>query len=149
MDFPKVFLLHLSDLLNYISLKYFKPLIDVGYNVITDKRFEATAHAQLVTCEIPCLWCTGQIDGKMFGDEFFTESQKKAKTELECYRSNRPSIISSTTLAACLAMDKLLLLLRLYGKDHESVSYVDITNEFCQHHAPEIKTRCVCKEFRV
>lgn len=135
------------DRLNEASLDRYKPLIDAGCNVVTGERFEATAYSQLVTPSTACLWCTGQIDGRRMADEFLTEDQRKEKEKRGYYRPGQPATVTLTTWAACMAVDKLLGLLGLYGK-RESHSYVDITGEFCMHRTPPIKDGCVCEKFR-
>lgn len=136
------------DKLNEASLRYYRPLIDVGCNVVTENRLESTAYAQSVTPETACLWCTGQMDGKRLGDELLTGEQRLAKARLGYYEPHQPSTVALTTWAACLGVDKLFSLLGLYGRGRSSVSYVDITGEFCQHRTPPVKKGCVCAEFR-
>ena len=135
------------DRLNSMALNHYKPLIDVGCNVVTGERFESTIYSQLVTPATACLWCTGQIDGRRLADEFLTKDQRKEKELQGYYEPNQPSTVTLTTWAACLATDKLLSLLGLYGK-RESASYVDVTGEFCMHRTPPIKKGCFCEKFR-
>lgn len=135
------------DRLNEMALKHYKPLIDAGCNVVTEGRFESTIYSQLVTPSTACLWCTGQIDSRRMADEFLTEDQRKEKERQGYYEPRQPSTVTLTTWAACLATDKLLSLLGLYGK-RESASYVDVTGEFCMHRTPPIKEGCFCEKFR-
>lgn len=136
------------DRLNEASLRYYRPLIDVGCNVVTKGRFESTVYAQAVTPSTACLWCTGQINAMMLADECLPEGQRRAKADLGYYEPHQPATITLTTWAACLGMDKLFSLLGLYGGGHGSASYVDITSEFCHHRTPAIKDGCVCKKLR-
>lgn len=140
------------DMLNEAALRWHKPLIDAGCNVIAAGKSgrpapESTAYAQLVTPETACLWCTGQIDGRRLGDEFLSDEQKRAKRDAGYYEPDQPSLVTYTTWAACLATDKLLGFLGLYG-DRSGASYVDIAGEFCRHRSPKIKAGCVCEHFR-
>ena len=141
------------DRLNEMALRWHKPLIDAGCNVVVAGGRhgrhvpESTAYAQLVTPETACLWCTGQIDGRRLGDEFLTGEQMKAKEAAGYREPDQPSLVTYTTWAGCLATDKLLGFLGLYG-DRSDASYVDITGEFCRHRSPEIKAGCVCEQFR-
>lgn len=141
------------DKLNEAALRWHKPLIDAGCSVVAGggngrRAAESTAYAQLVTPETACLWCTGQIDGRRLGDEFLTGAEREAKEAAGYREPSQPSLVTYTTWAACLATDKLLGLLGLYG-DRSNASYVDITGEFCRHRSPEIKAGCVCERFRL
>ena len=136
------------DKLNEASLLNYRPLIDVGCNVVARGRLESTAYAQSVTPETACLWCTGQIDGKRLGDEFLPEEQRRAKAEAGYYEPHQPSTVTLTTWAACLGVDKIFALLGLYGKGRSSVSYVDVAGEFSHHRSPAVKEGCVCAPLR-
>lgn len=141
------------DRLNEAALRWHKPLIDAGCNVAAAgggrrRAPESTAYAQLVTPETACLWCTGQIDGRRLGDEFLSGAQREAKEAAGYCEPSQPSLVTYTTWAACLAADKLLGFLGLYG-DRSDASYVDIAGEFCRHRSPRIKEGCVCKEYRL
>lgn len=140
------------DRLNEAALRWHKPLIDAGCNVAAGggkgrRSPESTAYAQLVTPETACLWCTGQIDGRRLGDEFLSGAQREAKEAAGYCEPDQPSLVTYTTWAACLATDKLLGFLGLYG-DRSDASYVDIAGEFCRHRSPRIKAGCVCEELR-
>lgn len=140
------------DRLNEAALRWHKPLIDAGCNVAAGggkgrRAPESTAYAQLVTPETACLWCTGQIDGRRLGDEFLSGAQREAKEAAGYCEPDQPSLVTYTTWAACLATDKLLGFLGLYG-DRSDASYVDIAGEFCRHRSPRIKAGCVCEELR-
>lgn len=136
------------DRLNAAALEHYRPLIDVGCNVVTKGRFEATIRAQLVTPSTACLWCTGQIDGMRLADECLDEGQRRAKEESGYYEPHQPSAVTLTTWAACLGTDKLLGLLGMYGGSGGSVSYVDVANEFCDHRTPAVKPGCFCGSLR-
>ena len=141
------------DRLNEAALRWHKPLIDAGCNVAAAgggrrRAPESTAYAQLVTPETACLWCTGQIDGRRLGDEFLSGAQREAKEAAGYCEPSQPSLVTYTTWAACLAADKLLGFLGLYG-DRSDASYVDIAGEFCRHRSPRIKEGCVCREYRL
>lgn len=141
------------DRLNEAALRWHKPLIDSGCSVAAAGESgrqapESTAYAQLVTPETACLWCTGQIDGRRLGDEFLSDAQRGAKRAAGYYEPDQPSLVTYTTWAACLATDKLLGFLGLYG-GCSAASYVDIAGEFCRHRTPRIKAGCVCERFRL
>ncbi len=139
------------DYLNEAALVYYKPLVDAGCHVTAEGGLEATICAQLVSPDTPCLWCTGQIDPRRLGHEFLPEGQREEKRALGYYEPRQPAVVTFTTWAACLAVDKLLSLLGPRGKGgggRESVSYVDIANEFSQHRTPPIKEGCICGRLR-
>lgn len=141
------------DRLNEAALRWHKPLIDSGCSVAAAGKSgrpapESTAYAQLVTPETACLWCTGQIDGRRLGDEFLSDAQRRAKRDAGYYEPDQPSLVTYTTWAACLATDKLLGFLGLYGRRSDA-SYVDIAGEFCRHRSPGIKAGCVCERLRL
>lgn len=141
------------DRLNEAALRWHKPLIDSGCSVAAAgggpgrAAPESTAYAQLVTPETACLWCTGQIDGRRLGYEFLSDAQRRAKRDAGYYEPDQPSLVTYTTWAACLAADKLLGFLGLYGRRSDA-SYVGIAGEFCRHRSPVIKAGCVCERLR-
>jgi hypothetical protein len=139
--------------LNDISVQYYIPLIDVGcrINLNNSRQIDqAVAKVQVVTPDDACLWCTGSLDGRVILQESFSDEEKKRLAKEGYYENieKQPSIISLTTLAASIAIDKLLSLLGVFGEEYYSRTQVEVRNEFMISDSPEIKESCICRKRR-
>lgn len=139
--------------LNDISIQYFIPLIDIGCRIDLDKSGainQAAIKIQVVTPDHACLWCTGTLDGRLILQETFSDEEKR-KLEQEGYYqgvAKQPSIVSLTTIAASLGVNKLLSLLGAYGEDYSSKTQIELKNGFMIDESPPIKSECVCQKRR-
>ncbi|EQD30083.1 UBA/THIF-type NAD/FAD binding protein, partial [mine drainage metagenome] len=101
--------------LNDISIQYFIPLIDVGCRIHKHPDGsinQILAKIHLVTPDTACLWCTHTLDGVAIMQESLLENEKE-KLAQEGYiesTDKQPSIISLTSMAASLGVNKLLQL---------------------------------------
>jgi len=60
----------------------------------------------------------------------------------------QPSIISITSLAASIALNKFLSLFGVFGEEYFSRTQVEVKNEFMISDSPEIKSGCICQKRR-
>lgn len=140
-------------ILNDVSLQYCIPLIDVGCRIDLEKDGminQAIAKAQLVSPDDACLWCTGSLDGKLILQESFSDAEKEKLAKEGYYQEirNQPSIISMTTMAASLGVNKLLNLLGVFGDDFASRTQIELKAGFMNEDTPELKETCVCHKRR-
>lgn len=138
-------------ILNDISIQYYIPLIDIGCRIILNKdKFinQIVAKVQLVTSSHPCLWCTGTLDGKMLLQESFLEKEKEKLTQEGYYEKieKQPSIISLTTMAASLGINKLFGLIGIFGENYSSRTQIELKNGFMIDDTPPIEAHCVCQK---
>lgn len=138
-------------ILNDVAIKYFIPLIDVGCKIDVNKKNEiekAIVKVQVVTPDDACLWCSEALDGKQIMQESLstTEKQKLAKEGYYTSIEKQPSIVSITTRAASMGVDKLLGLIGVFGNDYCSRTQVEIKDGFMIEDNPKIKPNCVCQK---
>jgi predicted ThiF/HesA family dinucleotide-utilizing enzyme len=130
--------------LNDLCVRRYIPLIDSGCRIHLnglDKSIEqAIAIVQVVTPDSACLWCTGVLDGNLILQESFSpeERQKLANEGYAQPVESQPSIISLTTLAASLAVNKLLCLLGLFGEDYSTRTHIELVNDVMIKDRPDV-----------
>jgi len=139
-------------ILNDVSVQYFIPLIDVGCRIHKDNGgiSQAIVKVQAITPDTACLWCNGTLDAKMIMQESLSDEEKHKLAE-EGYHENidkQPSIISMTTMAASMAVNKLLNLLGVFGQEYDSQTQIELKDGFLISSTPEIKNGCVCQKRR-
>lgn len=140
-------------ILNDVSVQYFIPLIDVGCRIHKDKTgaiSQAIVKVQSVTPDTACLWCSSTLDAKMIMQESLSEEERR-KLAKEGYNENidkQPSIISMTTMAASMAVNKLLNILGVFGEEYESQTQIELKDGFLINSTPEIKNTCICQKRR-
>jgi hypothetical protein len=139
--------------LNDISLQYNVPLIDIGTRIHLSREGsidQAVVKVQVVTPDSACLWCTGTLDGKAILQESFSDQEKEKLAEEGYYEDiqKQPSVISMTTLAASVGVDKLLSLLGVFGTNYATRTQLELRDDFMLSDSPPIRDTCVCKERR-
>jgi hypothetical protein len=140
-------------ILNDIAVQYYIPLIDVGCRIDLDENKsinQAIAKVQVVTPDSACLWCTGSLHGKAILQESMSNEEKN-KLENEGYYQSiekQPSVISLTTLAASIAVNKFLGLLNAFGDGYSTRIQVETSGEFMISDSPEAVAGCVCQKRR-
>ena len=138
-------------ILNDVSIQYYIPLIDIGCRIHKLPKGEIDqilAKIQVVTPDAACLWCTDALDGVAIMQETLPEDERR-KLELEGYREStdkQPSIISLTTMAASLGVNKLLQLLTDSATD--SRTQIELVNSMFLNDSPKIKEGCICQKRR-
>ncbi len=139
--------------LNDISVRYYIPLIDIGCRILSDAGGEitnATAKIQVVTPETACLWCAGTLNGRVILQEGLPEAEKRKLEEEGYYQGveRQPSIISLTSLAASVGVNKLLALLGTFGAGYASRSQIEVRDGILNEDDPMIKGDCICRKHR-
>ena len=138
--------------LNEIAYRYFIPLIDVGCRIRLDGDggavSQAVAKVQVVTPDGACLWCSGTLDGRTILQESFTPGEKRRLAgEGYCEAVERqPNVISLTTMAASMAVNKLLGLLGVFGTEYGTRTQIELRDGFMIDDSPESKPGCVCRK---
>ena len=137
--------------LNEISNKYYIPLIDVGCRINLDDNgliTQAVAKVQVVTPDSACLWCTGTLDGKTILQESFTKEEKQQLTKEGYYDGieKQPSVISLTTMAASMAVNKILSIIGTFGTKYNTRTQIELKDGFMIDDTPKIKENCICKK---
>jgi hypothetical protein len=140
-------------ILNDIAVQYYIPLIDVGCRIDLNEDHsinQALAKVEVVTPDGACLWCSGALDGNVILQESFSTEEKKRLADEGYYESveKQPSIVSITTLAATIAVNKFLKLLNALGDEYSSRTQVEVNEEFMISDSPEIKAECICQKRR-
>jgi len=139
--------------LNDFSLRSYIPLIDIGCRIHLDDSGsieQEIAKVQVVTPDNACLWCTGTLDGKVILQESLPRDEKKRLSREGYYETveNQPSVISLTTLAASLGINKLLGLLGAFGDNPTSRTQLELRNGFMVDDSPKIRDDCICAKLR-
>ena len=141
-------------ILNDVSLQYYIPLIDVGCRIHLNKDGsinQAIMKVQTVTPDSACLWCSGTLDGKLIMQEEALTLEEKKKLAKDGYYEEiekQPSVISMTTMASSMAVNKLLNLLGVFGSDYSSMTQIELKDGFMINASPKIKENCICKKKR-
>ncbi len=139
--------------LNDVALQYYTPLIDVGCRIHmkgAESIEQAIAKVQVVTPDTACLWCTGTLDGAVIMQEALPANEKRKLVEEGYYQGveDQPSIISLTTLAASIGVNKLLGLLGIFGLDCGTRTQLELKNGFMIDDSPDVKSDCICDKLR-
>ena len=137
--------------LNEISNRHYIPLIDVGCRIHLDEGgtiSQAVAKVQTVTPDSACLWCTSTLDGKTILQESLSEEEKGRLSKEGYYDGieKQPSVISLTTMAASMGINKLLSLIGTFGTEYNSRTQIELKEGFMIDDMPEIKDNCVCRK---
>lgn len=138
-------------ILNDISNRYCIPLIDVGCRIhLNDDRSisQAIGKVQVVTPDSACLWCSGTLDGRQILQESLSE-EEKAKLASEGYydgMEKQPSVISLTTMAASMAVTKLLNVVGAFGDQYNPRTQIELQNGFMVDDRPAIDANCICRK---
>ena len=139
--------------LNDIATKFYIPLIDTGCRIDLDGTgsiSQAVAKVQVVTPDSACLWCTGTLDGMNILHESLPEKERRDLAEEGYYNEidKQPSVISLTTLAASMAVNKFLGLVGVLGEQPLTRIQIELKESFMISDMPEIKQNCICKKNR-
>ena len=139
--------------LNEISHRFYIPLIDVGCRISLDKDdsiSQAIAKVQVVTPDSACLWCTNTLDGKAILQESFSEEEKRRLAKEGYYDGieKQPSVISLTTMAASMAVNKILSLIGTFGTEYNPRTQIELKGGFMVDDRPKIKENCICQKDR-
>ena len=82
----------------------------------------------------------------MLQESFSPEERQKLANEGYAQPiESQPSIISMTTLAASMAVNKLLALLGLFGDDSSTRTQIEFVNDVMIKDSPDASDACVCR----
>lgn len=137
--------------LNDISINYSIPLIDIGCRIdLNDNKTidQAIVKVQVVTPDDACLWCTEALNAKIILQESLSEQEKQSLAKEGYYESieNQPSIITLTTRAASMGVDKLLSLIGVFGNEYNSRTQIELKDGIMIEDTPKIKKQCICRK---
>jgi molybdopterin/thiamine biosynthesis adenylyltransferase len=138
-------------ILNDVSIQYYVPLIDIGciiHKLPEGKIDQMFTKIQVVTPDSACLWCTDTLDAVAIMQEALPENERR-NLELEGYREStdkQPSIISLTTMAASLGVNKLIQLLTVPAIDSRTL--LELVDSIFINDSPKIKQGCICQKRR-
>ena len=137
--------------LNEIAYRHLIPLIDVGCRIrpgADGRAAQAVAKVQAVTPDSACLWCSGTLDGKIILQESFSGEEKERLAGEGYYDGieKQPSVVSLTTMAASMAVNKLLGLLGAFGGAGGTRTQVELKDGFMLEDSPSIRADCVCRK---
>ena len=140
-------------ILDEISSRFYIPLIDVGCRIHLNEDgsiSQAIAKVQAVTPDTACLWCTGTLDGRLILQESLPDDEKRKLAEEGYYEEigEQPSVISLTTMAASMAVNKLLSILGAFGERYSSRTQIELKGGFMIDDGPEIRKGCICRKYR-
>ena len=137
--------------LNEISSRFYIPFIDVGCRIDLDETgsiSQAVARVQVVTPDSACLWCTDTLDAKTIRQESLSEKERKHLAEKGYYSEvgEQPSVISLTTLAASMAVNKFLGMVGAFGDQSGTLVRIELKGGFMVNEEPEKNAGCRCRK---
>jgi len=136
-------------ILNDLAYKFFVPVLDLGC------RIDATGgelrgeygRARYLRPGLPCLWCTGTIDGRKIVQETLSPDER-ARLQASGYGSflgPQPSVIHLTTLVASLGVHEFLTIAARSGPPHDGGWYsVSLHDPFLQRVTSKVDADCRC-----
>lgn len=136
-------------IVNEISGRYYIPLIDVGCRIVLDDSKsirQAVAKTQVVTPVNSCLWCNGTLDGQAILYESFTDAEKHRLAEEGYYQGldKQPAVISLTTMAAAMGVNKFLAVVGVLGGGYNTRTQVEISGGVVVDDSPDPMPDCIC-----
>ena len=139
------------DSLNEISTRFYIPLIDVGCRIDLGKTgaiSQAVARVQVVTPGSACLWCTGTLNAETILHESLPKQERRKLVEEGYYGEidKQPSVISLTTLAASMGVNKFLGMIGSFGDQSNTIIRIELKDGFMIKEAPEIRANCHCRK---
>ncbi|HEV2119294.1 MAG TPA: ThiF family adenylyltransferase [Candidatus Bathyarchaeia archaeon] len=136
-------------LMNDVALQYYIPLVDIGCRIhLYEHRAirQAVVKVQVVTPDDACLWCTGTLEGMAILQESMSPAEKRRLVSEGYYEpaEKQPSVISITSLAGSVGVNKFLALLGVFGDDYPTRTQIELKSEFMISDSPNIRQDCVC-----
>jgi molybdopterin/thiamine biosynthesis adenylyltransferase len=95
---------------NQAAHQYLVPVIDMGVSVTVRDQIvtHVTGRIQMIAPGLPCLTCTGALDGKVILREMQTPEQRAADPYVQGVHEPQPAIISVNSTVTSLAVTMLL-----------------------------------------
>lgn len=140
-------------ILNDLAYSCYVPVIDTGCKIdMRDGKPRAVlGRSRLLRPGLPCLWCTGAIDGRRVLMESMSPTER-AKLEASGYGFNegpQPMVVHLTTLVAALAVSEFLRLFAGLGEPHQGdYQLVDLAINSMTQVSSTIDPNCRCGKLR-
>jgi molybdopterin/thiamine biosynthesis adenylyltransferase len=95
---------------NQAAHQYLVPVIDMGVSITVKDEVitHITGRIQMITPGLPCLTCTGALDGKAILRELQTPEQRAADPYVQGSREPQPAVVSINSTVTSLAITMLL-----------------------------------------
>lgn len=95
---------------NQAAYQYLVPVIDMGVSitVANEAVTHITGRVQMLAPGLPCLTCSGALDGEAIRREMLTPEQRAADPYVQGLREPQPAVLSINSTVSSLAMTMLL-----------------------------------------
>lgn len=95
---------------NQAAYQYLVPVIDMGVSItVTNEAVtHITGRVQMLAPGLPCLTCSGALDGEAIRREMLTPEQRAADPYVQGLREPQPAVLSINSTVTSLAMTMLL-----------------------------------------
>lgn len=139
--------------LNDLAYRYFVPVIDLGCRIDVTGGVVRGMYGRVryLRPGLPCLWCTGTIDGTKILQESMSPSERK-RLAASGYGSGlgpQPSVIHLTTLVSSLGVAELLSIAMGVGPEHDGTWLsVSLTDPFLRRVQSTGDPACRCQTLR-
>lgn len=137
--------------LNDIAYQCFVPVLDTGckVDIHQGKLRSILGRVRYLRPGLPCLWCTGTIDGRRVLHETLSPEERE-RLAASGYGSNigpQPMLIQLTSTVASLAVNEFLRLIAEAGRPHDgSYLMLDLNEASIQHISARIDPKCRCQQ---
>ena len=137
--------------LNDIAYQCFVPVLDTGCKVdIHQLQLRGMlGRVRYLRPGLPCLWCTGTIDGRRVLHETLSPEERESLAA-SGYGSNlgpQPMLIQLTSTVASLAVNEFLRLVAEAGRPHDGAYLMlDLNEPSIQHLSARIDPECRCQQ---
>lgn len=95
---------------NQVAYQYLVPVIDMGVSIIVANGAVShiTGRVQMLAPGLPCLTCSGALDGEAIRREMLSPEQRAAAPYVQGVREPQPAVLSINSTVSSLAMTMLL-----------------------------------------
>jgi hypothetical protein len=136
---------------NELSYQCFIPIIDVGIGIRrqTDGSVTGAARATLIGPLLPCLVCQEIVRPEMITAENLSPEEfekRKAEGYVAPFEQQAASVVTYTSLAACLGVKKFIEALSSAGTDNYSTLIFDFQTDEIYHLTQQARQECVCQK---
>jgi len=138
------------DVLNTISLQYAIPYIDAACAIPVNngKVSQAVAKVQNKKKKTPCLWCSGTLNAHYILQESMSIEEKQNLINDGYYAldQSQPSVISLTSVAASMAVNRLFNLIGVYNTNYSAQQIFEVSIGMFNEPEIEINKNCRCQK---
>jgi len=95
---------------NQAAYQFLIPVVDMGVSItIRDSAItHVTGRVQMLSAGLPCLTCTGALDGEQIRQEFLTPAQRAADPYITGAHEPQPAVVSINSTMSALAVTMFL-----------------------------------------